>query len=149
MARGSVTNLSDKRDPTNPMTGPDASVLSAPDEKVLAKLRDAADALKAIDERRSALSSERTALLEVLVADHAINKAAMLAAIRYADLPEEKRENWDLTYQVTRKALGAPVQMDLFEAQVEQSIKKSEAAKRISRAKSPDPKVAAEAAFIN
>jgi hypothetical protein len=149
MARGSVTNMADKRNQDQPQTGPDASILAAPDEKFLAKLRDTAEALKAIDDRRSALSSERTALLEVLVADHAINKAALLAAIRYCDLPEDKRENWDLTYQVTRKAMGAPVQMDLFEAQVEKSIKTAEAKKRIERARAPDPKQAAEAAFIN
>mgnify|MGYP000371465377 CR=1 FL=1 len=55
--------------------------------------------------------------------DDGFNKNALEAAIKYAKTPEEKRENWDLTYIYCRKALGAPIQDDLFMAATQQQVK--------------------------
>lgn len=119
------------------------SMLANPDEAFMERIRDAAEQLEGINERRSQLSADRTAVLEGLAADHGVNKHAMLAAIRYCDLKDKAKENWDLTYQVTRKALGAPVQMDLFEAQLERGVKQHVAAKTRAKPQSP------ESLFVN
>jgi len=120
---------------TPPETSPgpdeaDGSMLANPSEQFMEQIREAVAELENIDERRAKLSADRSAVLEGLAAEHGVNKHAMLAAIRYADLKDAAKQNWDLTYQVTRKALGVPVQMDLFEAQLERGTKQAVAAQQ-------------------
>lgn len=114
------------------------SMLANPSEQFMEQIREAVAELENIDERRAKLSADRSAVLEGLAAEHGVNKHAMLAAIRYADLKDAAKQNWDLTYQVTRKALGVPIQMDLFEAQLERGTKQAVAAQQRRQA-SVDP----------
>ena len=129
MTENVITNDDDTKAP--PTSGePNASMLANPDEEFLQRLRDATAALENIAKKRADLSAEKTALLESLASNYAVNKKAMLAAIQYADLKDTHKENWDMTYQVTRRALGEPIQNDLFEAQLQKGVENAVAAKQ-------------------
>jgi hypothetical protein len=84
-------------------------------EPVITELSQAATQLAEIDDERANLSAQKRAIFERLQAEHACNRHAIKAAIQYAQLSEEKRENWDWTYEQTRLALGCPLQPDLFD----------------------------------
>jgi len=109
---------------------PPPSMLASPSDDFLQEIRNAVQTLKEIDAKRKDLTASKTATVERLAADHAVNKAAMLAAMRYVDLKDKDKENWDLTYQVVRKALGDPVQQDLFEAQLQRGVEQAIQGKR-------------------
>jgi hypothetical protein len=121
--------------------------LAAPDEAFLQKLRDVSAELGDIGAKREELNAQKTALEQGLAADYGVNVRAMRAAIRYCELSDEQKIGWDLTNQVMRKALGQPVQMDLFEAQVTKAVKSAEAKKRIQAASAPNARTAADALF--
>jgi len=109
---------------------PPPSMLASPSDDFLQEIRNAVQTLKEIDAKRKDLTASKTATVERLAADHAVNKAAMLAAMRYVDLKDKDKENWDLTYQVVRKALGDPVQQDLFDAQLQRGVEQAIQGKR-------------------
>jgi len=101
------------------------TILAQPDEGFLQELRDAAAEMDAINDRRADLNAAKKAIVERLQAQYGCNRHAMKAAIQYCKLDESKRENFDLTYQVTRRALGAPVQADLFDAQIAKTTERA------------------------
>jgi len=47
-----------------------------------------------------------------------IKKKAFDAALRYLEQDEEQREGYDMAYAIARKAVGLPMQGDLFEDEV-------------------------------
>jgi len=110
--------------PTNP------TILAQPDEAFLQELRDAAAEMDSINDQRAELNASKKAIVERLQAQYGCNRQAMKAAIQYSKLPDDKRENFDLTYQVTRRALGAPMQADLFDAQLQKTTERAVAASK-------------------
>jgi len=106
------------------------SILAQPDESFLQELRDAASEMDSINDQRAELNAAKRAIVERLQAQYGCNRHAMKAAIQYCKLDEDKRENFDLTYQVTRRALGAPVQHDLFDAQLAMTTERAMAASK-------------------
>jgi hypothetical protein len=136
-----------RKDKDDEERNPANSFLAAPDEAFLQKLRDVSAELGEIGTRREELNAQKTALEQGLAADYGVNVRAMRAAIRYCELTDEQKVGWDLTNQVVRKALGQPVQLDLFEAQVNKAVKSAEAKKRIAAAGAPSARAAADAAF--
>jgi len=107
-----------------------ATILAQPDEAFLQELRDAAAEMDSINDQRAELNATKKAIVERLQAQYGCNRHAMKAAIQYSKLPDDKRENFDLTYQVTRRALGAPVQADLFDAQLQKTTERAVAASK-------------------
>jgi len=71
--------------------------------------------LAGIDEKRAELNASKAEVMAKLVAK-GMNKDGVKAAIKYYRTEEKDRENYDLSYAVTRKALGVPIQDDLFNA---------------------------------
>lgn len=55
---------------------------------------------------------------------------AFTAARKYIRTKEEKRAGWDLAYQFCRKALGEPLQDDLFEAAARRQVENHQADKQ-------------------
>jgi uncharacterized protein (UPF0335 family) len=100
-------------------------MLEQPDEGFLEMLEDIYEKLDEIDQERSNLNARKKAVLEELSAKYGINVKAFMAARQFLSLKEKHRAQWDLTYQVARRAGGVPVQFDLFEAQVQQTGKKA------------------------
>jgi hypothetical protein len=147
MAKGSnVAQLNDHRGSGKP----EDSILAQPDEKFLSRIKSAVDDLEEIDEKRTELTASKTAIFAQLAADYAVNKDAMRAAMRYVKLKDDAKQNYDLTYQVCRRALGSPVQMDLFDQQLERAVKIDQAKRKIEAvpATGEDPKSKAEALFV-
>lgn len=66
-----------------------------------------------IAKKREALNTKLAAGKAGLVVI-GFHKEALAAAISYAKTPEEDRHNWDESYIFGRKALGCPLQQDLF-----------------------------------
>lgn len=90
--------------------------------ETLVHVQDFASLVEDIGTAREALTARLAAGKTALI-DAGFNKDALDAAIKYAKNPEEKRENWDLTYLYCRKALGAPIQDDLFSVAVQEQVK--------------------------
>jgi uncharacterized protein (UPF0335 family) len=107
-----------------------STILAQPDEAFLQELRDAAAEMDSINDQRAELNASKKAIVERLQAQYGCNRHAMKAAIQYSKLPDDKRENFDLTYQVTRRALGAPMQADLFDAQLQKTTERAVAASK-------------------
>lgn len=74
-----------------------------------------------IAKKRQALNDEKAAAQSALVAI-GFNKDALKAAISYAGTPEDERDSWDRTYIYARRALGCPIQEDLFVAAMGDSV---------------------------
>lgn len=94
------------------------------DKGTLKKVADFCSLVGDIKNKRDALTAERAAGLAPLIA-MGFNKDALEAAIKYAETDENKRENFDLSYLFARKAVGHPVQDDLFVAAAAQQVKVS------------------------
>ena len=88
----------------------------------MAKVSKFADTVGEIKTAREALNARKMAAKTELI-DMGFNADALDAAIKYANTPEDKRENFDLSYIYARNALGAPIQDDLFSAALEQQVK--------------------------
>ena len=71
--------------------------------------------LEDIAEDRASLNAQANAIFERLQDAHGCNRSAIKAAMKYVQLGDSQRENWDWTYHQTRAALGQPVQPDLFD----------------------------------
>jgi hypothetical protein len=50
------------------------------------------------------------------------NNESLTAALSYANTPEKDRLNWDESYIFARKALGCPLQEDLFMAAMAETV---------------------------
>lgn len=94
---------------------------SSMDEKFLNKISTAHDKLQKIKTQREKLNSQKQEVISNLV-DMGLDRHAVKAAINYAETPEDKRQLFDLTYAATRKALGVPLQDDLFVATAQRAV---------------------------
>ncbi|MCB1789542.1 MAG: hypothetical protein KDJ24_04540 [Gammaproteobacteria bacterium] len=99
------------------------------DDDFMQQIRDANEKLEAIENKRDELNAQSAAVIAKLK-DDGIPKSAFTAARKYIKTKEEKRAGWDLAYQVCRKALGQPMQDDLFEASARQQVKQHQAGKK-------------------
>lgn len=92
------------------------------DPGFMQKLRDGAEKIAKIQGERKELSAS---IAEVMATfeNEGLNRHAVKAAIKFTDMNESDQENYDLTYTVMRKALGKPVQGDLFEASVASELR--------------------------
>lgn len=88
----------------------------------LQKLVDARNKLDDIASHRSSLNAASTAIFASLDV-YGLNREALRSAIRYTKMDEEGRENYDLSYLISRKALGQPVQADLFEEKAKAEVR--------------------------
>ena len=102
--------------------GTEAGTQSIWDQNTMRKVAQFADTVADIQASREALNARKAAAKTELI-DLGFNADALDAALKYANTPEEKRENFDLTYLYARKALGSPVQDDLFVAATQQQVK--------------------------
>lgn len=92
------------------------------DQEFLQKLVDARDKLEDITSQRASLNAASTAIFASLDT-YGLNRNALRAAILYTKMDEDKRENYDLSYLISRKALGVPVQADLFEEKAKAEVR--------------------------
>lgn len=90
-------------------------------EETLKKVSDFRETSNDIKEQRKSLSDKLAAAKSELIA-LGFNKEGLEAAIKYSNLEEKDRENFDLTYLYVRRATGHPVQDDLFEAATRQQV---------------------------
>ena len=70
---------------------------------------------------REALSARLQAAKTDLVAK-GFNRDALKAAISYANTAEKDRLNWDQSYIYARRALGCPIQEDMFVAAMQDEV---------------------------
>ena len=91
------------------------------DQDTLAQVDNYAAVVADVSKRRKALNDELAASKSALVAI-GMNKDALAAANSYARTPEDERRNWDQTYIFARRALGCPLQEDLFVASMQSSV---------------------------
>ena len=89
--------------------------------KFLAKITAGHEKLSKIKTQRDKLNKQKAEVISNLV-DMGLDRNALKAAIAYADTPPDKRGLFDLSYAATRKALGVPLQDDLFVAQVQHAV---------------------------
>ena len=94
---------------------PDEQLESMYDPKFIELIADSEKKLQDIDDKRAELNATKAEVMAKLVAK-GMNKDGVKAAMKYYRTAEEKRENFDLSYALTRKALGVPMQDDLFNA---------------------------------
>lgn len=92
------------------------------DQSFLQKLIDARAKLEDIANQRSSLNAASTAIFASLDV-YGMNREALRAAIRYTKMDEDQRENYDLSYLISRKAMGHPVQADLFEEKAKAEVR--------------------------
>ena len=97
------------------------------DKATMERVKEFAKLVEEIADSRSALNAKLAAGKTGLI-DDGFNKDGLEAAIKYAQTPEEKRENWDLSFLYVRRALGHPCQDDLFTAAMQQQVKVSKPA---------------------
>jgi len=90
-------------------------------EDTLKKVSAFRETFNDIKEQRQALSDELSAAKSALIA-LGFNKDGLEAAIKYSNLEEKDRGNWDLTFLYVRRATGHPLQDDLFEAATRQQV---------------------------
>ena len=102
------------------------------DPALLEDVRNAFDLLETIGAKRDALNAEKKAALSKLKAQH-MNSAGITLAMQYCRLDDRQRINFDITYQFVRRALGMPVQADLFEATVAHQAQKHTEEKKRAR----------------
>ncbi len=95
---------------------PDAedTIESTWDANTAASLAKYAERVASVTKKRKALNDEMAAGKSDLVVQ-GFNADAIKAALAYHKASETERANFDLSYIFTRKALGCPVQADLFE----------------------------------
>lgn len=120
LAGGGETDLEDAKPPRTK---------SIWNQKTLDRVKDYATVVEDVGNSRAALNAKLAAARAVLI-DAGLNKDALDAALKYAQTPEDKRENWDLTYLYCRNAYGAPVQDDLFVAALQEQVEASKPAKK-------------------
>lgn len=103
--------------PDNPQEDDRKSILAQPDQEFL-------DLVEATFNRIDQIELERTELNEKIKAEKAgledkgINNHAFKAVKAFRKLDEEQQENYDMSEQILRRAIKAPVQMELLDAQI-------------------------------
>jgi uncharacterized protein (UPF0335 family) len=105
------------------------SLFKPEDPGFMQRLRDGAEKIARIQGERKELSAS---IAEVMATfeNEGLNRHAVKSAIKFTNMNETEQENYDLTYTIMRKALGKPVQGDLFEARVASELR--------DRAKKPE-----------
>lgn len=91
------------------------------DQKFLDKIAEAHESLEKIRTQREELNAKKQEVIGDLV-DMGLDRNAIKAAMQYVNTPEDKRQLFDLSYAATRKALGVPIQDDLFVAQAQRAV---------------------------
>lgn len=91
------------------------------DQDTLDLIRDVNEKLDAIADEREELNHAKGEAIAKLK-NRGIPVDAFTAARKYVKTQEEKRAGWDLAYQFCRKALGEPMQDDLFAAEVQEQV---------------------------
>lgn len=86
------------------------------------KVKHAVDEVNALKTDRASINADIQAVRENMQA-LGIKKEAFDMAMRYASWDEEKREGFDIAYDIVRDAIGLPVdaQGDLFEEKKEEA----------------------------
>lgn len=95
-------------------------------------IKAAVASLEGIKDERETLNAKAKQVKSGLTSKYGINQIAFLAACAFVRLPEDKRENFDLSYRAARHALGHPVQDDLFEEALKRDIERSRNRRRSS-----------------
>jgi uncharacterized protein (UPF0335 family) len=104
-------------DEENIMRYPVASATTAGDTSKIDKEIVAAQAkIEKIEDERAAMNADKKSIIERLEV-RGINKHALKLAFRYAKMDSKQREGFDVAYKVVRRAIGLPLQGDLFERQ--------------------------------
>lgn len=98
------------------------SLLRQPNQEFLDKLKAANEELNEIAAERKELNDKKGAIFANFER-YGLNKHAVRAAIKYNSMDPEQRDNFDLSYAVMRKALGQPVQDDMFIAAAEATVR--------------------------
>lgn len=99
------------------------------DEDLMSELRQAEKKLGDIDDARAELNAKKAEIVARLV-NKGFNKDGVKAAFKYFRTPVEKRKHFDLSYAATRKALGCPIQDDLFVAAAQRAVDQHQAGKK-------------------
>lgn len=94
------------------------------DDGFLQRLRDVKERVASKVAERKSLNDDIASEMASLQSD-GLNPKAFKAACAYLDMSPEQRENYDLSYAVSRRALGEPLQDDLFVATAKQNLKKA------------------------
>lgn len=98
-----------------PITPEDPDTIESTwDANTAANLATFGDLVADVDKKRKALNDKIAAGKSDLVSQ-GFNADAIKAALAYNKASEIERTNFDLSYIFTRKALGCPVQSDLFD----------------------------------
>lgn len=106
---------------SEPTEGQEADSGTIWDQGTLAKVAAFAGTMQEISEHREELNARKAAAIAELV-NMGFNRDAIAAALKYHNTPEDKRENFDLSYIYARKAFGQPIQDDLFVAATREQI---------------------------
>jgi len=96
------------------------SILRQPDAEFLAMIEQAIVDIEGMEDERAEVN-ERIAAVKAQLVKHGINKHALKTVMAYRKLDDDKRENYDLTQQLLRRAIKTPVQMELLDAQIERT----------------------------
>lgn len=92
----------------------DNQIESTWDANTAAEVAEYGELVIDVEKQRKALNDKLSAGKSNLVSK-GFNKDAIQAAVAYSKTAESERANFDLSYIYTRRALGCPVQSDLFE----------------------------------
>ena len=91
------------------------------DSDTLKQIAKYGELIAGITKKREALNTQKAAGKAALV-EIGFNKESLTAALSYANTPEKDRLNWDESYIFARKALGCPLQEDLFVAAMADTV---------------------------
>jgi len=109
--RGDTDSASEERIP---------SMLKQPDQAFLDSVATMGQTFEDLRAEAKVINESRKALI-ARVEEKGIHKQAFRDAGKYVRMSPEQQENYDLSYQLVRRALGKPVQMELELAQAERT----------------------------
>lgn len=95
------------------------------DQTFLNRLADARARLNQLSLDSKKINDERSSIYSGMQSD-GLNANAVKMAIRYVDMTDEQKTNFDLSYAVARRAFGEPLQDDLFVAAANAQLKASQ-----------------------
>ena len=126
MAQAAVNNIDGSDHQGDDSSGGKESIWNA---KTMERIQDYVGTVEEVKTAREALTAKLAAGKTAFI-DEGFNKEAMEAILKYATLPEEKKENFDITYAFWRRAIGDELQDDLFVAAMQQQVKVTKAQKK-------------------
>lgn len=91
------------------------------DQEFLDRITRAADQLEDIAAERNALNAKKNAVITNLET-YGLDTKAVMDVFKFMQLDEGVRKNYDLSYAIARKAMGAPLQDDLFAAAAKNAV---------------------------